>query len=315
VPKVSVIIPTRNRAEFLRQAITSALKQTLQNLEIIVVDDASEDYTGHVIQSFTDPRIRYIRHDTCRGQGATRNAGLHLASGEYVALLDDDDQWMPQKLERQVALLDESPSKVAMVYTGICRIDVSTKRIVNWVIPDKRGSLFEDICKQNFIGGCSSVMFRRSCLDKIGCFDEELASAADYDMWLRISKEFDIEYIREALVVYAVHPNRISTNYESKVRGLEAVLKKHRRYLALDSQNQSRRYFLLGINYCLNGNVKKGRGALLKAIGLYPFAVKSYYYLCLSLVGADTVKRWKQLRDNFPLRRIFLLRWSPWRNS
>ena len=302
MPKVSVIIPTRNRAAFLQAAIQSVLNQTFQDFEIIVVDDASEDHTSAVIRSFTEPRIRYLRHESSRGQGATRNAGLHQALGEYVALLDDDDEWMPQKLEKQVALLDGSPSKVGMVYTGICRIQVYSKRVINRLVPDKRGSLFEEICKRNFIGGCSSVMLRRACLEKIGWFDERLASAADYDMWLRISKEFDIEYIREPLVLYTVHPNRISTNYESKVRGLEAVLHKHGRYLALDSKNYSRRYFVLGMNYCLNGNAKEGRGALLKAIRLYPFAVRPYYYLCLSLLGTNTLRKWQQLRENHTFR-------------
>jgi glycosyltransferase involved in cell wall biosynthesis len=298
VPKVSVVIPTHNRASFLQAAIQSVLNQTFQDFEIIVVDDASEDQTGEVVQSFTDPRLRYMRHETSRGQGATRNAGLHQASGEYVALLDDDDEWMLQKLEKQVALLDGSPSKVGMVYAGVCRVEVSSKRVLNRVIPEKRGSIFRDLCEKNWIGGCSSVVLRRSCLEKIGWFEEGLAAQADYDLWIRISKEFDIECIREPLVYYGVHGNRISTNYESLIQGMEAQFGKYGSLFARDNRNYSRRYFVLGIYYCLDGNAKKGRDALLKAIRLYPFQVRPYYYLCLSLLGTDKLRKWKQLRES-----------------
>jgi glycosyltransferase involved in cell wall biosynthesis len=303
MPKVSVVIPTHNRAEFLRTAIQSVLKQTFQNFEIIVVDDASEDHTSAVIKSVGDARIRYVRHETHSGQGATRNAGLHKASGEYVALLDDDDEWLPEKLEKQVRVLDGSSSNVGMVYTGVLRIEASSRRLIDRIIPGKRGSLFQDLCQKNWIGGCSSVMVRRSCFEKVGWFDEELAAQADYDMWLRISQEFDIEYIREPLVFYIAHDNTISTNYESRIQGMEMQLRKYGSLFSRDPRNYSRRYFALGVYYSLNGNIKKGRDALLKAITLYPFALRPYYYLCLSLLRTDTIRKWQQFKVNRTLER------------
>jgi hypothetical protein len=166
------------------------------------------------------------------------------------------------------------------------------------MLPEKHGALFQALCEKNWIGGCSTVLLRRACFEKIGWFDEGLAAQADYDMWLRISKEFDIECIREPLVFYTVHGDRISTNYESLIQGMEAQLRKYAPLFAGDNRNYSRRYFALGINYCLNGNAKQGRDALLKAIRLYPFAVRPYYYLCLSFLGTDKLKKWKQLREN-----------------
>jgi glycosyltransferase involved in cell wall biosynthesis len=303
MPKVSVVIPTRNRSHFLKAAIQSVLNQTFQDFEVIVVDDASMDRTGEVVQSFTDPRIRYIRHETNKGQGVTRNDGINRASGEDVALLDDDDEWLPEKLEKQVRLLDSSPSKVGLIYTGFYRVEGSSKRIINEAIPHKRGQAFEELCLKNWMGTCSTVLIRRVCFEKIGLFDEELASGADYDMWLRISKEFEIDYIREPLVYYTVHGDSISTNHESMVRGLEGLLRKHAPYFELDSKNYSRRYSSLGINYCFSGNTKKGREALLRAIKLYPFEVRHYYNLCLSLLGADNFKRMKRQRDHFSVLR------------
>ena len=298
MPKVSVVIPTHNRASFLRAAIQSVLNQTFQDFEIIVVDDASEDETPEVIRSFTEPRIQYVRHETNKGQGVTRNNGLSRASGEYVAFLDDDDEWLPQKLEQQVRLLDSSPAKVGLIYSGFYRADVSTTRVVNRFIPEKRGYVFAAMCQQNWIGTCSTVLIRRACLEKIGLFDEGLAASADYDMWLRISKEFEVEYITEPLVFYSLHENRISTNHQSKVRGLEALLKKHAAHFVGDAKSYSSRYSNLGVIYCFSGNTRKGRGALLRAISLYPFEIRHYYNLCLSFLGVGNFRRIKKLRDS-----------------
>ena len=247
MPKVSVVIPTHNRASFLRSAIQSVLNQTFQDFEIIVVDDASEDETPEVIQSFTDPRIQYVRHETNKGQGVTRNNGMSRVSGEYVAFLDDDDEWLPQKLEQQVSLLDSTPARVGLVYTGFRKTDALTKQVIAEVIPEKRGDLFDQMAINNWIGTCSTVVVRSSVFEKAGLFDEGLASGADYDMWLRISKEFAIEYICEHLVRYTVHDNRISTNFEAQIRGIERQLEKYAPVFVADAKSYSRRYFFRGV--------------------------------------------------------------------
>lgn len=297
MPKVSVIIPTYNRATFLQAAVESVLRQTFQDFEVIVVDDASRDRTAEVIESFTDARIRYIRHDINKGQGVTRNAGIKHASGEYIALLDDDDEWLPEKLEKQVRLLESRPDDVGMVYTGFRKIDASTGKVIAEVIPEKRGYIFREMCMRNWIGTCSTVLVRRSCLEAAGWFDEGLASGADYDLWLRISRDFEIACIREPLVLYAVHDGSISTSYEARIRGIEGQLRKHAVWFANDSKNYSRRYFYLGMLYCCKGDLLKGRQAFLKAIQLYPYEIRHYYYLCLSLLGADSFRRFKHFNE------------------
>jgi glycosyltransferase involved in cell wall biosynthesis len=298
MPKVSVIIPTCNRASFLKAAIESVLRQTFQDFEIIVVDDASQDRTREVIQSFTDPRIRCIRHETNHGQGASRNAAIKEASGEYVALLDDDDEWLPQKLEKQVRLLDSSPAKVGMVYTGFCKVEGSNKGVIAQVIPEKRGSVFEDMCFRNWIGTCSTVLLRRVCFENTGWFDETLPSGVDYDMWLRLSKQFDIDCIPEPLVLYTVHANSISTNHETRIRGAEAQFKKYGSFFAKNRKGYSRRYLSLGVHYCYQGDLTKGREAFFNGIKLNPFEVRHYFNFCLSLLGADTFRRFKKFKES-----------------
>src|SRR5215510_16389067 len=130
MPAVSVIIPTYNRAEFLRLAITSVLNQTFQDFEIIVVDDASEDHTHEVVSDFSDKRIKYIRHEANKRVSAARNTGVLSASGDYIAFLDDDDEWLPRTLQMQVALLEDSTSIVGGVYTGYVQIDRYTGQVL-----------------------------------------------------------------------------------------------------------------------------------------------------------------------------------------
>ena len=107
--KVSVIIPTYNRAKLIKRSILSVLNQTYQNFEIIVVDDGSADDTKSVVESFNNPKIRYIRHDINKGQSAARNTGIKNAKGKYIAFQDSDDEWLPEKLEKQMSCF-ESPS-------------------------------------------------------------------------------------------------------------------------------------------------------------------------------------------------------------
>ena len=186
-----------------------------------------------------------------------------------------------------------------MVYTWYSQIDASSKRVIGRVIPEKRGRVFEELCLNNWIGTCSTVLVRHVCFERLGMFDEELASGADYDMWLRISKEFDIDYVPEPLVLYNVHRNRISTNHEYMIRGTEALLRKHARAFALDCRSNSRRYLALGVSYCHDGNTKKGREAFVNGIRLHPFEIRHYYNLCLSLLGAKNFGRLKKFRGSF----------------
>ena len=118
MPLVSVVIVTFNRADFLRTAIQSVLSQTFQDFEIVVVDDASQDHTCKVVHDFHEKKIRYIKHDVNKGIAAVRNTGLLNSKGKYIGFLDDDDEWLPQKLQLQVDLLERRPTKVGLVYSG-----------------------------------------------------------------------------------------------------------------------------------------------------------------------------------------------------
>lgn len=294
--KVSVIIPTHNRAKFLDSAVTSVLNQTFQDFEIIIVDDASTDDTPQVVRQFKDERIKYIRHEANQGGSSTRNTGIANSSGEYIAFLDDDDEWLPKKLKLQVELMENSPPDVGGVYTGHTNIDSSSGKRVGVWIPQKRGNIFHELFTGNWVGTTSSVLLRKECFEKAGLFDKNLPSFQDYDMWIRISKLFEFEYIKEPLVKYSVHQNKISTNLDGIRQGMEIMLEKYGKYPGV-RKNLGSGYLSLGVEYCYSKNTVKGRRAFLKAIRLYPFEIRCYFNLFLSLFGADYFKRLKKIKE------------------
>lgn len=294
MPKVSVIIPTYNRAEFLRSAIRSVLNQTFQDFEIIVVDDASKDKTQEVVSSFSDRRIEYIRHEINKGGSAARNTGIRMSEAEYIAFLDDDDEWLPEKLHMQVELMESSPPMVGCIYTGFSFVDRNNERVLAQRIPSKRGYLFNELANGNCIGTSSTPLLRKECFEKVGLFDERLSSNQDYDMWIQISKEYQFECIEKVLVTYRVHENKVSNNQGAIMNGLEIMLQKHDELFKSNRKVHSNYYLNFGVLSCYNGNCSKGREAFLNAIRLYPFEIRHYFNLGLSLLGTDAFKKLKR---------------------
>jgi glycosyltransferase involved in cell wall biosynthesis len=161
MPKVSVLIPTHNRVDLLRGAITSVLRQSFQDFELIVIDDGSRDGTADAVAQIADKRIRLLRHPEPRGGSAARNTGVQNSTTEYVAFLDDDDEWYPEKLRLQVELLDRSPAEVGVIYCGWDEVDSGTGRTVVTHLPSYRGDLLQRLLQSNPVGGTSTVLARR----------------------------------------------------------------------------------------------------------------------------------------------------------
>ncbi|MER3445447.1 MAG: glycosyl transferase [Candidatus Dadabacteria bacterium] len=298
MPRVSVIIPTYNRAEFLCSAITSVLNQTFQDFEIIVVDDASNDGTYEVVSSFNGNGIKYIRHKINRGGAAARNTGIRASTGEYIAFLDDDDEWMPEKLQMQVDLLQISPPEVGAVYTGYLIIDRVKGEIVDRKTATKRRDLSNELILSNYLGAAgSSILLRRGCFEKVGLFDKGLSSSQDYDMWIRIPREFHFDCVEKSLIKYHFHKNRISNNLIALINGREMLLKKYSQFFESHRKSYSLYHLGLGVLYCYTGNIKRGRELLVQAIRLYPFEIRHYFNLFLSLLGADNFKRLKETKE------------------
>jgi len=198
VPLVTVVIPALNRASVVRRAIDSVLQQTFRDFEIIVVDDGSIDGTAAQASRCTDPRLRVLRHDRNRGAAAARNTGIRTAAGLFIAFLDSDDEWLPQKLERQVAALQRAPANVLMSTTGYWMLrersrEISArtpKNVADWGAAMRSGCVLSP--------GSTAIM-RREAFAIHGFFDEELRRLEDWDWLLRYVAKHDILVLPEPL--------------------------------------------------------------------------------------------------------------------
>ena len=275
--KVSIIIPTYNRRDYITTALDSVLGQTYKDYEIIIVDDGSSDDTKEVIRPYGEI-IRYFYQEN-RGIAAARNRGIRESRGEFIALLDSDDYWHPEKLKRQVNYLTENP-QYGMVATRCSSIAPDgTFRKKNR--PGKSGWILTDIFKSNFIR-TSSALITRKCLDTVGLFDESLPECEEYDLWLRIAKDFPIAFINEPLTVYTDNPQGVSTDSLAgrlvRIKVLEKAYLKESIPPAIYRKRLSRNYHYLGRHYLERGRKKEGMESLKRSLSLNPLFIKNFLY-------------------------------------
>lgn len=228
VPIISVIIPSFNRGHCLKICIESVLKQTFHDFEVIVVDDASTDDSLAHIKTLSDPRIRYLEHDTNRGGAAARNTGIEAAKGEFVAFLDSDDYWAPQKLEMQIKLLREKGEDYGFVYTWFVRNNPAGEELGrdSYSID---GPALDKLLVKNYIGTFSSVMVRKSALMAVDGLDVKMKSCQDWDLFIRLSRITRVCCVEDYLVHYLQNRNdryRISSNPDSIIQGHKRLLEK-----------------------------------------------------------------------------------------
>jgi glycosyltransferase involved in cell wall biosynthesis len=287
--KVGVIIPTHNRADLLRKAIQSVLRQTEPNLDVFVIDDgSSSDAAERIVHGCQDDRLTFIRFDKSRGAAAARNVGIQRVTASYVAFLDDDDEWLPDKLKVQIAVMEESPADVAGVFTARVTVDRATGR--EWTT---RSHGKFDPWAPNTIT-TSSMLVRRTCLDIVGGFDETLEAIHDFDMWVRLSALFRFTYIDRPLVRYLVHDAGLTSDYTKKARSADRLIEKHRALFMMDRRSYSRRHVWLGTLYARAGKVREARRSFLTAVRVWPFHPAAYLNLGLISLGGDMFRRvWK----------------------
>jgi glycosyltransferase involved in cell wall biosynthesis len=225
--EVSVIIPAYNRGWIIKEAIDSVLAQTFNEYELIVVDDGSEDNTAEILAGYNN-KIQII-HQANSGVSAARNRGIVSSSGRYIALLDSDDLWFPEKLNKQVSFFQNHPDAM------ICQTQEIWIRNGNRVNPRKHhkklsGMIFEPSLSLCLVSP-SAVMFKRELLDKVGLFDENLPACEDYDLWLRVSLGFPVYLIDEALIIKrGGHEDQLSRNPmldKYRIEALKKILSQH----------------------------------------------------------------------------------------
>jgi len=226
-PKVSVVIGSYNCEKFIHETVQSVIDQTFRDWELIIVDDCSTDNTCQEISRIKDERIKLIRLDSNSGlPAAPRNVGIKNAKGDYIAFLDHDDIWLPEKLERQVAFLEKNKD-IFLSYTK-CIIQKDGKQLKTNPQKPKAGRIFKDLfLNSNFID-VMTVMIRNRREDNFYFFDEDrcLAAVEDYALWLEISLKEKISFIDQSLSIYRVHPGGLSKGAFSHFKKCRSVIKK-----------------------------------------------------------------------------------------
>jgi len=302
-PKVSIIIPVYNGEKYITYAIESALAQTYRNFEIIVVDDGSTDGSYEKIKPFL-PFVKYIFQEN-QGVAAARNTAIKHSSGELIAFLDQDDLWLPEKLELQVDYLLHNPD-VGLVHSNMSYINEEgkpTKRDSVFPFPTNlSGSCFPELFIRNQIA-ILTVLLRRDCLDKMGFFNEQFSSLDDYELWLRVSRYFLIGYIDLFLASYRLHGSNTHRNWLAitltRLKVIESLLGKHpeiRSELGKKTVSDKlfKLYYEVAQQYCNQNEHKSGIEYWKKAIKVHPTKLALYFKViwCAITPHQRTVLNW-----------------------
>jgi glycosyltransferase involved in cell wall biosynthesis len=286
-PALSVVIPTYNRAHLIKRSITSVLCQTYHDFELIIVDDNSTDNTREVVTGINDSRIRYIKHEKNMGNAAARNTGIKNSRAEYIAFQDDDDEWMPDKLEKQMICFTDPSSKIDVVYSGFWRTGDNKKTFTPAQdILQKEGNIHTELLKKNFIT-TPVVVIKKECFSKAGMFDENISRLVDWEMWIRVSKYYNFKYINKALLISEEQPDGIWTNTKILIQALEYILIKHFNDFKKEKKALARHCFSLAFMLMADGEIIKARHYFIKSVKFDPLKIKYLLGLLASLLGRD----------------------------
>lgn len=298
---ISVVIPTHNRADLLPRAIESAQKQTYRDIEIIVVSDGSTDDTDSVVEKIKaeDNRIKYCPYSPGHGGNYARNYGVEQAGGEYVAFLDDDDEWLPTKLEKQLNLF-EADSNMVLAYTGVNVIYVNEK--INYsFIPKDQGDLSRKVLLGNCIGSTSTAMVKKSVFEKSGVFDNDLDALQDFDLWIRVVQHGTVGVVSEELINYynyrgTKQVSAVTSKYE---RAFDYINNKYKDMFASLSEKEAKQkriseYTLLGNKAIRNRDGKTARRYYKKLLRTQ-FSPKHLIFYLLGFTNYELILRLRNL--------------------
>lgn len=284
---VSAVITTHNRKDFLQKAINSVLGQTYPNIELIVVDDASDDGTKELMEKLAEQKgIKYIRieKEDSRGGNYARNQGILASTGEYVAFLDDDDEWLKEKIQKQVAVMDKNPD-VGVVSCGrIFEYDLK-RRVPQDLSKRMEGDLSQRIWER-IAFTTSEILVRRELLIQVGMFDEDLRYWQEYELSIRLCQQAKVALVHENLVLYRVikkDKSRLTNNINGWLDAVEYINKKHEKLLNAASDEIRKKHELMihkdAVLRAANiGNKKLQKEHLKQVYRLEPTAVNLIKY-------------------------------------
>lgn len=254
-PSFTVVIPTHRRPALLRQALESVAAQTLPPEQVVVVDDVGDEETRAVVMDF--PGCEYAVGDRGRGGAGARNAGAALARGEWLAFLDDDDLWLPHKLEAVAAVIAAGPPDLGLVYSAAEQFDGATGATLSRSRPTARGRVLDEALYRNVVGGMSVAVIRRDVFEAAGGFDEAFPSLQDMELYVRLAERCAFDFVDDVLVRFRVASHgRITFDARKKLEGAKLFAAKYRRLIAASPRHRHRaaaRVFLFALSAGAHG--------------------------------------------------------------
>jgi glycosyltransferase involved in cell wall biosynthesis len=300
VPKFSIVIPAFNRSALVTRAIASVLQQTIDDFEIIVVDDCSTDDTREVVRALPDSRIRLLALTENRGPAGARNTGIAAATGQYISLLDSDDEYLPAFLERTLGALDGTGPEVGFSWTGTERRYTSergglyreqtARRIWKPVFTSRTEAMRYCLTHDAPWGTSNGVTFKRSVFERCGMFDESLRACEDMDILVRLMRDFEFRVVPECLVLY--HDDalqRVDANRKNQADAWQAMYRKYHDHI--DGDAAAVGFFHTIIAQCLraSGDRSGALAWLLRLIARQPANREAYRLVIRYLTGLERV--------------------------
>ncbi|MDH3215256.1 MAG: glycosyltransferase family 2 protein [Candidatus Krumholzibacteria bacterium] len=288
-PMVSVVLPTYNRAGRLTEAMQSVLNQSYPRIELIVVDDGSNDGTPQVVSTFGDPRVRYTAHTVNRGASAARNTGIRIAQGEYLAFQDSDDAWRQDKLSVQIGAMQRAGTAVCVCSHRLiddCKVSEVTRSEGRWSGKD----VIRYLLRGSSIS-TQTIVARTDAIRDAGGFDESLVVSEDYELCLRLALRHDFVFVARTLVDINRSQDSISGDARRFAEAIERIVSKHAKVFADDRRGYSLQMFKAGKYFAYSDSRKDSLHYVSRALKANPLNGKAIVLLISLLTRTSPILR------------------------
>lgn len=279
---ISVIVPTYNRPHLIRRSLDSIRAQTVQGIEIVVIDGSNSDATKRLVKGINDSKVKYSKIAN-RSAANSRNIGLRMAKGEFIAFNDDDDIWIPEKLERQMEFLQKQ-NRCSICFTAFRKRKRGLDKIIPSNIESTCSSFYQQLLFRNLIG-LQTLLLKREALDDTS-FDEKLNCLEDWDFVLSLSRKYRFGYLDEISVIFGDTPGSVNKSaYYIKAASYKRIYSKYISDIRKDVRTEVKHLLSIASNLYLAGNLQEGRKYFAKAIEMKPTSLLPWLTLLCTYSG------------------------------